>query len=289
MIPGILTRCVAESTTENTIAIYNHIKTMPEPSIHPTAIVSPNAKLAEGVEVGPYSIIHDHVEIGANTVVGPHVVIHDYVRMGAENRLHAHAAIGDLPQDISFDISTETWVEFGDANIIREGVTVHRATAPSTSTRLGSGCYVMANTHIGHDCTIGDGVILASEALLGGHVEIGDKVVFGASVAIHQFCRIGQYAMLAGFMPIRKDVMPYTMVAGDPARHYRLNTIGLRRSGIKGERYKVLEKAYRAVKSGDKSLQGIEDTAEVQSLREWLAQDSKRGLTGFLGQSKNID
>ena len=288
LIPGILTRCVAESTTENTPAIYNHIKTMPEPSIHPTSIVSPNAKLADGVAVGPYSIIHDHVEIGANTVIGPHVVIHDYVRMGAENRLHAHAVIGDLPQDISFDISTETWVELGDANIIREGVTIHRATAPSTSTRLGSGSYIMANTHIGHDCNIGNGVILSSVAL-GGHVEIGDKAVLGASTAIHQFCRIGQYAMVAGFMPIRKDVMPYTMIAGDPARHYRLNTIGLRRSGIKGERYKVLEKAYRAVKSGDKSLQGIEDTAEVQSLREWLAQDSKRGLSGFLGQSKNLD
>lgn len=279
---------MAESSTDNAAAVYNHIKTMPEPSIHPTAIVSPDAKLAEGVAVGPYSIIHDHVEIGANTVIGPHVVIHDYVRMGAENRLHAHAVIGDLPQDISFDLSTETWVEIGDANTLREGVTLHRATLPSTSTRLGSGCYVMTNTHIGHDCNIGDGVILSSVAL-GGHVEIGDKAVLGASTAIHQFCRIGQYAMVAGFMPIRKDVMPYTMVAGDPARHYRLNTIGLRRSGIKGERYKVLEKAYRAVKSGDKSLQGIEDTVEVQSLREWLAQDSRRGLSGFLGKNTNPD
>jgi len=255
---------------------------MPEPSIHPTAIVSPNAKLAEGVAVGPYSIIHDHVEIGANTVIGPHVVIHDYVRMGEENHLHAHAVIGDLPQDISFDMSTESWVEIGDANTLREGFTIHRATVPSTSTRLGSGCYLMTNTHIGHDCNVGDGVIMASGALLGGHVEIGGKVVLGASVAIHQFCHIGQYAMLAGFMPIRKDVMPFTMVAGDPARHYRLNTVGLRRSGIKGDRYRTLEQAFRAVRSGNKSLQGLENTEEVKYLREWLAQDSKRGLSGFL-------
>jgi len=255
---------------------------MPEQSIHPTAIVSPNAKLAEGVAVGPYSIIHDHVEIGANTVIGPHVVIHDYVRMGEENHLHAHAVIGDLPQDISFDMSTESWVEIGDANTLREGFTIHRATVPSTSTRLGSGCYLMTNTHIGHDCNVGDGVIMASGALLGGHVEIGGKVVLGASVAIHQFCHIGQYAMLAGFMPIRKDVMPFTMVAGDPARHYRLNTVGLRRSGIKGDRYRTLEQAFRAVRSGNKSLQGLENTEEVKYLREWLAQDSKRGLSGFL-------
>ena len=111
---------------------------MPESRIHPTAIVSPNAKLAEGVAVGPYSIIHDHVEIGANTVIGPHVVIHDYVRMGAENRLHAHALIGDLPQDISFEASTETWVEIGDNNTIRESATIHRATDPATTTRLGT-------------------------------------------------------------------------------------------------------------------------------------------------------
>jgi UDP-N-acetylglucosamine acyltransferase len=286
--PEYYSRSRAESLIENAAVVDNPIITMSEPSIHPTSIVSPNAKLAEGVVVGPYSIIHDHVEIGANTVIGPHVVIHDYVRMGAENRLHAHAVIGDLPQDISFDTSTETWVEIGDKNILREGVTLHRATAASTSTRLGSGCYVMINTHIGHDCRIGNGVILSSVAL-GGHVQIGDKAVLGASAAIHQFCRIGQYAMVAGFMPIRKDVMPYTMVAGNPARHYRLNTVGLRRSGIKGERYKVLEKAYRAVKSGDKLLLGIEDTDEVQSLREWLAQDSRRGLSGFLGKSTNPD
>ena len=254
---------------------------MAESSIHPTAVVSPQAVLADGVVVEPFAVIHDHVEIGANTVIGPHVVIHDYVRMGAGNRVHAHAVIGDLPQDISFDIATETWVEIGDANSIREGVTIHRATAPATATRLGSSCYVMANTHIGHDCNIGNGVILSSVAL-GGHVEIGDKAVLGASTAIHQFCRIGQYAMVAGFLPVRKDVMPYTMVAGDPARHYRLNTVGLRRSGIKGDRYRTLEQAFRAVRSGDKSLPGLENTEEVVYLREWLSRDSKRGLSGFL-------
>ena len=253
---------------------------MSKTSIHPTAIISPKAVLAEGVVVEPFAIIHDHVEIGANTIIGPHVVIHDYVRMGAENRVHAHAVIGDVPQDITFNISTESWVEIGDANTIREGVTIHRATAPSTSTRLGSDCYAMANTHIGHDCNVGNGVILSSVAL-GGHVEIGDKAVLGASTAIHQFCRIGQYAMVAGFMAIRKDIMPYTMVAGDPARHYRLNTVGLRRSGIKGDRYRTLEQAYRVVRSGDKSLQGIENTEEVEYLREWLSQDSRRGLSGF--------
>ena len=200
---------------------------MSDPNIHPTAIVSSRAKLANGVQVGPYAVIHDHVEIGANTTLGPHVVICDYVRLGAGNRVHAHAVIGDLPQDISFDPATETWVEIGDANTLREGVTIHRATSPSTTTSVGSNVYMMAYSHIGHDCRVGDGVIITINTNVGGHVEIGDKAVLGGSVAVHQFCRIGQFAMVAGLIAVRKDVLPYTMIAGDPARHYRLNTVGL--------------------------------------------------------------
>ena len=255
---------------------------MTEPEIHPTAIVSPNAVLAEGTVIGPYAVIYDHVEIGANTRVGPHVVIHDYVRIGADNRVHAHAVIGDLPQDISFDPSTETRVEIGDGNTLREGVTIHRATAPSTATRLGSNCFLMVNTHLGHDCSVGDGVIITINTALGGHVVVGDKAVIGGGVAVHQFCRIGRNAMVAGFIAVRKDVLPYTMIAGTPPRHYRLNTVGLRRAGIKGERYRLLEQAYRAVRSGDKQLLELGNTAEVEHLREWLSQGSKRGLSGFL-------
>jgi UDP-N-acetylglucosamine acyltransferase len=255
---------------------------MPDINIHPTAIVSPGARLADGVVVGPYAVINDHVDIGENTVIGPQVVIHNYVRTGKGNRIHAHAVIGDLPQDISFDPATETWVEIGDANVLREGVTIHRSTAPSRTTRLGSNNYLMANAHIAHDCNVGDGVILTVNAAVGGHVEIGNKVVIGGSVAVHQFCRIGQYAMVAGFIAVRKDVLPYSMIAGDPARHYRLNTVGLRRSGVTGDRYRKLEQAFRAVRSGDKSLADIEDTEEVRYLRDWLSRPSKRGLSGFL-------
>jgi len=255
---------------------------MPDMNIHPTAIVSPGARLADGVEVGPYAVISDHVDIGENTVIGPHAVIHNYVRTGKNNHIHAHAVIGDLPQDISFDPATETWVEIGDANVLREGVTIHRSTVPSRPTRLGSNNYLVAYTHMAHDCNVGDGVILTINAALGGHVEIGNKVVIGGSVAVHQFCRIGQYAMVAGFIAVRKDVLPYSMIAGDPARHYRLNTVGLRRSGVTGDRYRKLEQAFRAVRSGDKSLDKIENTEEVMYLRDWLSRPSKRGLSGFL-------
>jgi UDP-N-acetylglucosamine acyltransferase len=259
---------------------------MSETKIHPTAIVSPAARIADGVEVGPYALIHDHVHIGENTVIGPHAVINDYVRLGRDNRIHAHAVIGDLPQDVSFEPATETWVEIGDANTLRECVTIHRSTSPAKPTRLGSNNYLMAYSHLGHDCSVGSGVIITISAVLGGHVEIGDKAVIGGSVAVHQFCRIGRYAMVAGFIAVRKDVLPYSMIAGEPVRHYRLNTIGLRRSGVTGQRYRILEQAFRAVRSGDKSLESVENTEEVVYLREWLSQDSRRGLSGFLSERK---
>ena len=255
---------------------------MSNPEIHPTAIVSPEAKLADGVIVQPYAIIHDHVEIGANSVIGSHAVIHDFVRMGVGNKVHSHAVIGDLPQSISFDVTTETWVEIGNNNTIRESATIHRATDPATTTRLGSNGYLMANSHIGHDCQVGDNVIVAINCAIGGHVEVGNNVVFGGAVVVHQFCRIGAYAMLAGFIAIRKDVMPYTMTGGEPVRHYRLNTVGLRRAGITGARYKTMEAAYRAVKAGDRSLQSSEQTDEIDYLKNWLSADSKRGLYGFV-------
>ncbi len=255
---------------------------MNKPEIHPTAIVSPQAVLAEVTVVGPFAVIHDHVEIGKHTRIGPHAVIHDYVRMGAGNRVHANAVIGDLPQDVSFDPATETRVEIGDRNTLREGVTIHRATAPGASTRLGSDCYLMVNAHIAHDCTVGDAVVLTPNVAVGGHVAIDDRALIGGGVAIHQFCRIGRYAMVAGFLAIRKDVLPYTMIAGTPPRHYRLNTVGLRRAGIRGDSYRQLERAYRAVRRGDRGLADAGDTEEINHLREWLAQDSKRGLSGFL-------
>lgn len=254
---------------------------MSAPEIHPTAIVSPHANLADGVRIGPYAIIEDNVEMGEGCVVGPHVIIHAYVRMGAGNKIHGHAVIGDLPQDLGFDQASETWVEIKNNNVIREHATIHRATIAGV-TRIGSDCYIMTNVHIGHDCQLGSGIIMASNTGLGGHTHVGDKVVFGAAVGVHQFTRIGCYVMCAGMMTVRKDVMPYTMVAGEPAKHYRLNTIGLRRSGVKAADYKALEKAFREVRRGNKTLEGVEQTSQVKHLGQWLAADSKRGLTGFL-------
>lgn len=255
---------------------------MSGPSIHPTAIVSEHARLGDGVVVEPYAIIKDRVEIGDDCVIGPHAVIQDYVRMGSGNRLDPHVILGGLPQDVSFDINSETWVEIGDNNIIRECTTIHRSTKAEKPTRVGSNNYIMGYVHIGHDCTVGDNVIIANYVGLGGHVQLGDRIVMGAAAVVHQFCRIGSFVMVGGFTPIRKDVLPYTMIAGDPASHYRLNTVGLRRNGIKGDAYRALEQAYRAIKAGDRSLEGIENTGQIEHLKAWLAAESRRGLSSFV-------
>lgn len=248
--------------------------------IHPTALIAPEARLGAGVSVGPFAVIEGPSEIGENCRIDAHAVIHPHVRMGTNNRVHPHAILGGLPQDLGFAESTETWLEIGDGNVFREGVTISRATQPGGATRLGSGNYLMNNSHVGHDCTVGDHNIFASGATLGGHVQVGDRVFFGGGVMVHQFCRIGSLAILQGLAGINKDVIPYTLVGGRPGKHYRLNLVGLRRAGIDGERLKAVSSAYRRLRSRQ-GLDDLPDTPELAYLRRWLAAETKRG--GNLG------
>ncbi len=145
----------------------------------------------------------------------------------------------------------------------------------------------MTGAHVGHDCLVGDNVILTNNVILGGHVEVGSHVVMGGLAGIHQFVRIGAFCMVAGHIALRKDALPFSVIGGTPVRHYRLNSIGLRRNGIDGDRYRALESAFRAIRSGDKSLEGLPDTEEILNLREWLAKKSKYGLYGFAGARRS--
>ena len=249
-------------------------------TIHPTAVIGPRVTLGAGVVVGPYAIIEDACEIGDGSRIEAHAVIHPFVRMGRNNRVHPHAVLGGLPQDLGFDPTTETYLEIGDGNVFREGVTLSRATRSGGATRIGSGNYLMNNSHVGHDCTLGDYNIFASGATLGGHVQMGDRVFLGGGVMVHQFCRIGSLAMLQGLAGINKDVLPFTLVGGRPGKHYRLNLVGMRRAGIDGERLKAVSVAYRRLRNRQ-DLDGLADTPELRYLRAWLAAESKRG--GILG------
>jgi UDP-N-acetylglucosamine acyltransferase len=230
--------------------------------------------------VGPYAVVGGDVEIGAGTTIGPHAVIHPHVRLGEKNSVHAHAVLGDLPQDVAFT-GEVTRLEIGDRNLIRENVTVHRASKPDRVTRIGSECFLMAGAHVAHDCQVGDRVILTNNVLLAGVVTVGDGVNLGGAAVVHQFCRIGPLAMVGGFGGVGQDVLPYSMVRGIPACHFRLNTIGLRRAGVKGERYGALETAFRALRAGDKQLGEAPETPEIAYLREWLVAPSKRGIASW--------
>lgn len=249
--------------------------------IHPTAYIAPGAMLGENVSVGPFAVIEAGAVIGNDSQIGAHAVVHGRVKMGQANILHPHAVLGGLPQDLGFDSQTESWLEIGDNNAFREGFTAHRATKSGGSTRIGSGCYFMNNSHVAHDCSVGDKTIFANNVAIGGHVAVGSNVFMGGSVVVHQFCRIGSYAIVQGTTGINMDVMPFMLIGGRPAKHYRLNIVGLRRAGIVGADYKVLSSAFRLLKN-KKSLDELQLTKELQYLKDWLAAESKRGLHGFV-------
>jgi UDP-N-acetylglucosamine acyltransferase len=250
-------------------------------NIHPTAYIAPDVSLPEDVTVGPFAVIESGVEMGQGCRIGAHAVVQQYVKMGDGNILHPHAVLGGLPQDVSFKPETVSWLEIGDNNVFREGFTAHRASKENGETRIGSGCFFMNNSHVAHDCKIGDNTIFANNVAIGGHVEVGDRVFMGGSVVAHQFCRIGSYAIVQGTTGLNMDVIPFTLVGGRPARHYKLNTVGLRRAGITGDRYNVLSAAFRLLKN-KQSLDSLEETEELKQLKAWLAVKSKRGVHGFV-------
>ncbi|MEO0424767.1 MAG: acyl-ACP--UDP-N-acetylglucosamine O-acyltransferase [Pseudomonadota bacterium] len=252
----------------------------PSPLIHPTACIAPSAQLADEVRVGPYAVIEDEVIIGAGCEIGPHCVLRRWTRLGERNQLAAHVVLGEPPQHRGYD-GSETWLLIGDDNVIREGVTINRAYEPGGATRIGSRGYFMGYAHIAHDCIVGDEVTMTNYAGIAGHVEVGDGVTIGGGALVHQFVRIGAFAMLGGQSAVRKDLLPYTLSSGDPCRHFRLNTIGLRRRGISGTRYRTLEGAMRALRAGDELPSATSDESEeLQRLRAFV-ESSKRGLSGW--------
>lgn len=200
-------------------------------SVHPTAVIDPRAELAEGVVVGPYAVIGPEVTIGPDCWIGPHVVLDGRVRMGRGNRLFPGACLGQEPQDLKYR-GAVTEVVLGDRNTIRESVTINRATDAGECTLLGSDNLLMACSHLGHNCQLGDRIVIANGVAVAGHVVIGDRAVIGGVLGIHQFVHVGTLAMVGGMSRIDRDVPPFTLVEGHPARVRALNTVGLQRSGL---------------------------------------------------------
>jgi len=186
---------------------------------HPTAVIAGGAELADDVDVGPYAVVEDRVSIGAGTVIGPHAVIHSHARIGARNRIHAHAVIADTPQDYAY-AGEATWVEIGDDNIIREGVTIHRSTDVDIPTRVGSKCFLMAYSHVAHGCQVSDGVILTNNVMLAGYVEVGAGAIIGGGTAVHQFCRVHSSTWATMSMAVSSACLPSSplTIGGVPSR-----------------------------------------------------------------------
>ena len=216
--------------------------------IDPKAVVHPDATIGEGVTIGPYSIIGADVSIGNNTRIGPHVVINGPTTIGSENRVFQFCSIGEDPQDKKFRHESESVLEIGDRNTIREFCTINRGTRHGGGrTVVGNDNWIMAYVHIAHDCIVGDNTIFANNSTLAGHVLIEDYVILGGFTGVHQFCHIGRHCFSAISSVIVKDVPPYLIISGNTARPAGLNREGLRRHGFSSDAINDLRKAYRIV------------------------------------------
>jgi UDP-N-acetylglucosamine acyltransferase len=254
--------------------------------IHPQAIVDPEAKIGEGVEVGAFSIIGPDVEIGDGTWVGPHVVINGPTRIGRENRIYQFVSLGEAPQHSGYH-GEPTRLVIGDRNLIREYVTMNRGTvAGRGETIVGDDNFLMAYTHIAHDCQVGDKTIFANGSSLAGHVEIGDQAILGGFTLVHQFCRVGAHCITAVGTAVFKDIPPFVVAAGaDGARPFGLNLRGLKRRGFTPEAIDALRRAYKIMyRSGlglQEALAELEPLAgehsEVQQFTDFAA-NSERGI-----------
>ncbi len=215
-------------------------------SIHPTAIVAPGAVIPESCAVGPYCTVGPDVELGEDCELVSHVVLDGHLKAGARNRFYSFACVGIAPQDLKYK-GEPTRVVLGDDNVIRESVTISRGTTGGGgTTRVGSGCLIMAYVHIGHDSMVGDACILANAATLAGHVIVEDYATVGAMNQVHQYCRIGKYSYTGGGTTITQDVLPYSLTSAKrETRAYGLNKVGLERRGFDRTRLRAIQHAYR--------------------------------------------
>lgn len=250
--------------------------------IDKTAIVDSKAGIAEDVEIGPFSIIGKDVEINSGTRIGPHVVIQGKTKIGKNNKIFQFASIGAEPQHIRY-AGEPTAVEIGNNNVIREYCSIHRGTVQGRgTTKIGDRNFLMAYTHIAHDCVLGNDIIMANNATLAGHVTVGNFVGLGGFVVVLQFCSLGDYSFIAGNTGIIKDVLPYVLVSAQhgEVKVYGLNTIGLKRHGFSKETLQGLKHAYKIIYRQDLPVRKI--IPELETLSNTCPE-----VKGFITMLKN--
>lgn len=254
-------------------------------SVHPMAIIAPEAKLHPSVKVGPFTVIGPNVEIGENTIVGPNCTIEGHTIIGKNNVLSPSVNIGQPPQDIKFK-GEKSFVKIGDGNHFRECVTVHLAEGEGHSTIIGDGNLFMAYVHIAHNCKVGSNNIMSNCATLAGHVEIGDRAVLGGFTGVHQFCKVGCMVMIGGMSKIVKDVPPFIKIDGNPARVVGLNAVGLRRNDVSKESIANIRQLYKVFFRSEMNVSQVmqqweslvaADDEMIQKFRAFV-EKSKRGV-----------
>ncbi|MGF1493155.1 MAG: acyl-ACP--UDP-N-acetylglucosamine O-acyltransferase [Microcoleaceae cyanobacterium] len=243
------------------------------PLVHPTAVIHPGAELHPTVQVGAYAVIGEHVKIGPGTTIGTHVVIDGWTEIGARNQIFSGAIIGSEPQDLKYQ-GAVTFVKIGNENLIREYVTINRATYAGEETRIGDRNLLMAYSHVGHNCVLEDQVIVANNVALAGHVYIESQARLSGVLGVHQFVHIGKLSMIGGMTRVDRDVAPFMLVEGNPSRVRSLNLVGLKRAGFVAEEMALLKQAFRLLYRSEYSLEKA--LSELDSLATNEFPESKR-------------
>ncbi len=223
--------------------------------IHSSALVDPRAELAADVEVGPFAVIGPEVVVGAGTTIGAHACVTGRTTLGERNRIYPFTTIGDVPQDRKYG-GEPTATAIGDDNVIREYTSIHAGTAQDRGvTSIGNGNWLLAYTHIAHDCVVGSNTTFSNNAQLAGHVVIEDWVTMGGFTGVHQFCRVGAHAMIAAGSIVLQDVPPFVTASGYPAKPHGTNNEGLRRRGFTTEDILAVRRAYKVLYRENRSLE----------------------------------
>ena len=252
--------------------------------IHPTAIVSDDATIGAGVEIGPFAIIGEGCSIGDGSIIAARAMLERNVILGANVKVGSGSILGGDPQDLKFN-GEHTTVEVGEGTTIREYSTINRGTTQSYKTTVGKHCFLMTYVHLGHDCHVGDHVVIANGSQFAGHVTIEDRANISGLTAVHQFVRIGKFAFIGGCSRVPKDIPPYIKAVGNPVKLYGLNTVGLQRNGFPEDVLRELKRAYRLFfrselnvsQALDKAAHELHMYPEVEELVAFVA-NSSRGI-----------
>ncbi|HEV2037088.1 MAG TPA: acyl-ACP--UDP-N-acetylglucosamine O-acyltransferase [Candidatus Eremiobacteraceae bacterium] len=260
------------------------VATLSSASIHPLAVVHPDARLGRGVEIGPFCLVGEKARIGDGTKLLSNVVVNGHTVIGRDNEIHSFSVIGASSQDKKYR-GEVSYVRIGDRNVIREFVTINRGTGAESDTIIGDDNHLLAYVHVAHNCRIGNRVVMSNLAQLAGHVTVGDNANIGGMVGVHQFVRIGRMAMIGGFSKVVKDIPPFMLVEGNPMAVHGLNTVGLKRNNLPAEALAELKEAHRILYRSNYNLstalaqlRGAMQTNEGRELIAFLEEETDRGI-----------